>query len=247
MGTVVWGEEIARVFDAINASEFQPEVLDPTVDFLAGFAHDGDALEFAVGTGRIALPLSGRGVRVKGIELSAPMAGVLAQKPGADAVDVTIGDMATTSVPGRFGLVYLVANTIMNVTTQDEQVAVVQNAAAHLQPGGVFVLEVVVPSLRRLPPNEIGHVFEMTPDHLGVDTFDDVLTQETWSHHWYEVEGRWIHQSAPYRYVWPAELDLMARIAGLRLRERWADWHRNPFTAESPSQVVVYEKPEPPG
>jgi SAM-dependent methyltransferase len=243
MGTVVWGEEIARAFDAVNAAQFRPEVLDPAVDFLSGYVRDGNALEFAIGTGRIALPLSDRGVRVTGIELSAQMAGVLAKKPGADAIDVIVGDMATTSVPGRFGLVYLVANTIMNVTTQDEQVSVFENAAAHLRPGGVFVLEVIVPSLRRLPPGEIGHVFDMTPGHVGVDTFDDVLTQETWSHHWHEVDGRWVHQSAPYRYVWPAEMDLMARIAGLRLRERWADWHRNPFTPESPSQVVVYEKP----
>lgn len=245
MGTVIWGEEIARIFDTINASQFDAEVLGPAVDFLARCARERDALEFAIGTGRVALPLSARGVRVKGIELSPHMVEVLERKEGAEGLEITIGDMATTTVAGDFGLVYLVANTIMNVTTQDEQVAVFENAAAHLRPGGLFVLEVIVPSLRRLPRSEIGLVFDMSPNHLGVDTFDDVLTQETWSHHWYEVDGRWIHQSAPYRYVWPAELDLMARIAGMRLHERWADWHRAPFSAESPSQVVVYEKAAP--
>ena len=243
MGTVVWGEEIAQVFDTIHAGTFEGAVLNPMVEFLADQAGSAGALEFAIGTGRVALPLSARGVLVKGVELSPHMAEQLAKKPNADSVEVTIGDMATTSLPGRFGLVYLVANTIMNVTTQAEQVAVFCNAAAHLEPGGVFVLEIIVPALRHLPPGELGRVFAMDANHVGIDTFDDVLSQVSWSHHWYEVDGRWIRHSAPCRYVWPAELDLMAEIAGLRLRERWADWQRKPFDSESPSQVVVYEKP----
>jgi hypothetical protein len=166
----------------------------------------------------------------------------LRAKPGGVDIAVTIGDMATTRVAGRFGLVYLVFNTIMNVTTQDEQVAVFENAAAHLAPGGCFVLEVVVPQLRRLPPGELGRVFDLQPGHVGVETFDDLVDQVSWSHHWTDVDGRLLQHSAPYRYVWPSELDLMARLAGLRRRDRWADWQGAPFTSDSPSQVVVYEK-----
>ena len=221
---------------------FDPAVLDPAVDLLAELAGGGPALELAVGTGRVALPLSERGIEVHGIELSAPMAEQLRAKPGADAVRVTIGDMATTRVPGTFTLVYLVFNTIQNVTTQDEQVAVFDNAAAHLRPGGRFVVEVGVPKLRQMPPTEVGRVFTMQDDHVGIDTIDDLVGQIQSSHHWWTVDGRLVRHSAPYRYVWPSELDLMARLAGLRLRDRWADWHRSPFTSESESQVVVYEK-----
>jgi Methyltransferase domain len=205
-------------------------------------ARGGPALEFAVGTGRVALPLNDRGIDVQGIELSPHMAERLAAKPGADAVPVTIGDMATARVSGRFRLVYLVANTIMNVTTQDEQLAVFANAAAHLELGGCFVVEVVVPQLRRVPRGEAGWVFTLDPSHVGIETLDDPVGQVAWSHHWMEVDGRLVRHSAPYRYVWPSELDLMARHAGFRVRARWAGWDRAPFTAESTSQVAVFEK-----
>ena len=242
MGTVEWGAEIAAVYDATSASMFAPEVLDPCVDALAELADGGPALEFAIGTGRVALPLSRRGVTVHGIELSAPMADQLRAKPGAEAIEVTIGDMTVTRVPGDFRLVYLVWNSIMNVTTQDEQVAVFANAARHLGTGGCFVVEVVVPQLRGLGPGEISRIFELQDDHIGIETFDDFVGQVASSHHWMTVEGRLVHHSAPYRYVWPSELDLMARLAGLRLRERWANWRRAPFTGDSPQQVAVFEK-----
>jgi SAM-dependent methyltransferase len=242
MGSITWGQELAEVYDATYAAEFEAPVLDPTVDCLVELAGGGAALEFAVGTGRVALPLSERGVSVRGIELSPPMAERLRAKPGSDAVPVTLGDMTTARVPGHFRLVYLVANTIMNVTTQDEQVAVFTNAAAHLESGGCFVVEVIVPQLRRVPPGEAGRVFTLEPDHVGIETFDDLVGQISWSHHWREVAGRLIRHSAPYRYVWPSELDLMARIAGLRLQVRWAGWDRTPFASESKSQVAVFEK-----
>lgn len=243
MASVEWGKEVAEVYDATSAAMFDPAVLDPAVTLLADLAGGGRALELAIGTGRVALPLSGRGIPVHGIELSPHMAQQLRQKPGADAVGLTIGDMTSTRVEGTFRLVYLVFNTIMNVTSQDEQVAVFANAAAHLEPGGAFVVEVVVPQLRRLPPTELGRVFTMEADHVGIETFDDVAGQISWSHHWMRVDGRLVRHSAPYRYVWPAELDLMARLAGLRLRDRWSGWHREPFTGNSVDQVVVYEKP----
>ena len=180
---------------------------------------------------------------MRGIELSAPMAERLRAKPGGDRLEVTIGDMTTTRLAGSFTLVYLVFNTIMNVTTQDEQVAVFENAAAHLEPGGCFVVEVGVPTVRRLSPGETSRVFDLSPDHVGVDTFDDLVGQVMWSHHWRDVDGRLVRHAAPYRYVWPSELDLMARLAGLRLRDRWAGWRREPFTSASTSQVAVFERP----
>ena len=242
MTSRTWGPDAAEMYDASSADMFDPSLLGPTVDLLEALAAGGPALEFAVGTGRVALPLSARGVRVHGIELSPHMAAKLREKPGADAVEVTIGDMTSTTVPGPFSLVYLVFNTIMNVTTQDEQIAVFENAAAHLNAGGCFVVEVIVPQLRSLPKGEIARVFTLEPDHVGIETFDDLVGQIAWSHHWIAVGGRFRRTSAPYRYVWPSELDLMARIAGLRLRERWADWHRSPFTSDSNSQIAVFEK-----
>lgn len=242
MPSITWGRDIAEVYDTVYAAKFDPEVLDPVVDTLVELARGGRALEFAIGTGRVALPLSARGVSVEGIELSSDMTDQLRRKPGADAIPVTIGDMATTRAAGEFTLVYLVANTIMNVTTQDEQVAVFANAAAHLVPGGVFVVEVLVPQLRRLPPTDLGRVFTMEDDHVGIETFDDVEGQISWSHHWMQVKGRLVRHSAPYRYVWPSELDLMARLVGFRLRDRWSGWKREPFTGRSVDQVVVYEK-----
>jgi SAM-dependent methyltransferase len=242
VATVLWGPETAETYDASSASMFDPAVLDPTVDLLAELADGGPALEFAVGTGRVALALQARGVSVAGIELSEPMAAQLRAKPGADTIPVTIGDMSSTRVEGEFALVYLVFNTIMNVTTQAEQVAVFENAAAHLRPGGRFVVEVVVPQIRRLVPGELGRVFDLTPDHVGIETFDDLVGQISWSHHWETVDGRLIHDSAPYRYVWAAELDLMARIAGLRHENRWEGWRREPFTSDSLQHVSVWAK-----
>jgi SAM-dependent methyltransferase len=242
VATNVWGEDVAATYDAASAAKFAPAVLDPAVDLLFELSRGGLALEFAIGTGRVALPLSARGVDVRGIELSPHMADRLRSKLGADAVEVTIGDMATTRVAGSFKLVYLVWNTIMNVTTQREQVAVFENAAMHLEPGGCFVVEVIVPQLRRLPPGEAGWVFTLEPEHVGIETFDDLVGQISWSHHWMEIDGRLVHHSAPYRYVWPSELDLMAQLAGFRLRDRWDGWGRTPFTSASIEQVAVYEK-----
>ena len=238
----MWGREVADVYDVTSAEMFAPAVLDPAVDLLAELAEGGPVLELAVGTGRVALPLSARGLRVAGIELSPHMAEQLRAKDEAGAVEVTVGDMTTTRVPGTFTLAYLVWNSIMNVTTQAEQVAVFRNAAAHLDVGGRFVVELIVPQLRRLPVGEAGRVFTLTDDHVAIETFDDPIGQVTWSHHWMQVDGRLVRHSAPYRYVWPAELELMAQLAGLTLQDRWADWHRTPFTAESEQQVAVFQK-----
>lgn len=235
-------QDIAEVYDTVNAAKFDEAVLRPMVDLLAELASDGPAIEFAVGTGRVALPLSKRGIPVSAIELSPHMAERMRAKPGADAVPVTIGNITTTRVPGTFALVYLVASTLMNVTTQDEQVSVFANAAAHLPPGGYFVVELIVPQLRAVPRGEIGRIFVLEGHHVGIETFDDLVGQIAWSHHWMEVQGRLVRHSAPYRFVWPSELELMARLAGLRLRNRWADWDRSPFTSNSTRQVAVFEK-----
>jgi SAM-dependent methyltransferase len=239
-----FGEPVAAKYDDDAADMFAPEVVDPVVDFLAGLAGQGAALELGIGTGRIALPLSGRGVPVHGIDLSAAMVARLRAKPGADKIGVTVGDFATTTVDGRFSVAYLVFNTIGNLTTQDEQVACFQNAAAHLEPGGCFVIETGVPDLQRLPPGETVRAFDVSPTHLGFDEYD-VATQGLISHHYTLVDGRREVFSLPLRYVWPAELDLMARLAGMTLRERWSDWDRSPFTSESRRHVSVWEKPGP--
>ena len=235
----VWGQEAARRYDQSSAYMFAPEVLEPTVDFLARRAEGGAALEFAIGTGRVALPLRARGVRVSGIELSEPMAAQLRAKPGGTEIDVVLGDMATGTAPGRFRLVYLVYNTITNLLEQDEQVACFRNAARHLESGGRFVIEVGVPELRRLPPGETARPFHIGRNHVGFDTYDAVAQRLT-SHHYWIAEGR-VAQSR-HRYVWPAELDLIARLAGLDLTERWADWAEAPFTAESSAHVSVWRK-----
>ncbi len=234
-----FGGDVAARYDDDVAALFDPEVVGATVDVLAELADGGSALELAIGTGRIALPLAARGVPVTGIELSDAMVAQLRSKPGGDGIDVTIGDMATTSVEGTFGLVYLVFNTIGNLTTQDEQVACFANAAAHLAPGGCFVIEVFVPELRRLPPGERLVAFESTRGHVGVDEYD-VVEQRLVSNH--AFPGRPFLRSH-HRYAWPAEYDLMARLAGLERRERWADWDRSPFTADSRSHVSVWAKP----
>ena len=238
-----FGEAVAASYDDDSADMFQPSVIEPTVEFLATLAGDGAALELGIGTGRIALPLAQRGIRVHGIDLSDAMVARLRAKPGSEAIGVTIGDLATTTVPGRFALAYLVFNTIENLTSQDEQVACFQNVAAHLEPGGCFVVEVGVPALQRLPPGETVRAFDVRPEHLGFDEFD-VANQGLVSHHYSVVDGELRLHSMPFRYVWPAELDLMARLAGMTLRERWAGWRREPFTGESAKHVSVWEKPE---
>ena len=235
-----FGEDVAEHYDETSADMFDPAVLEPAVDFLAGLVGDGAALEFGIGTGRIALPLVQRGVRVRGIDLSEAMVARLRAKPGGEEIPVTIGDFATTKIDATFSLAYLVWNTINNLTTQDAQVACFENAAAHLDPGGRFVIEVGVPKLRRLPPGQTYVPFDVSPTHLGFDEYD-VLNQGLISHHYYPAAGRQV--SMPFRYVWPAELDLMARLAGMSPRERWGGWKREPFTAESTKHVSVWQKP----
>ena len=237
-----FGENVAARFDERYAHQADPAVVGPMVDLLAELAGTGAALELGIGTGRIALPLSRRGVRVHGIDLSEAMVARLREKPGGERIGVTIGDFATTTVEGTFAVVYLVANTIMNLTTQDEQVACFQNVAAHLEPGGCFLIEVLVPRLRRLPPGERFQPFAVSPTHLGFDEYD-VARQGLVSHHYWIEGGKVDVCSPPFRYVWPAELDLMARLAGMRLRDRWAGWEREPFTSESERHVSVWEKP----
>ena len=234
-------ERIAKSYDARWPEVVDPAVVDPIVDFLVQQADSGPALELAIGTGRIALPLSRRGIRVHGIELSAAMVDEMRTKPGAEKIEVTIGDMALMRVGKTFQLVYLVANSIANLTTQDAQVACFENAAEHLQPGGSFVIELYIPALRRLPPGESVVPFTLTPTHLGFEEYD-VANQIAYSHHYWQLDGQWDSLSAPFRYAWPSELDLMARIAGLSLRERWANWNRDPFTSESTRHVSVWEK-----
>jgi len=236
-----FGEAVAARYDESSAEMFDPAVVEPTVEFLADLAGDGPALELGIGTGRIALPLTARGVRVHGIELSRAMVARLQAKPGGEDIDVTIGDFSTATADGTFSLAYLVFNTIGNLTTQEAQAACFGNVARHLEPGGCFVIEVGVPGLRRLPPGESFHVFDAGATHWGIDEYD-VANQGLVSHHFSLVDGRWQLLSVPFRYVWPSELDLMAELAGLTLRERWGDWHREPFTSESRKHVSVWEK-----
>ena len=236
-----FGERVAARYDESSADMFEPAVVDPVVEFLAELAGDGAALELGIGTGRIALPLAARGVRVHGIDLSEAMVARLRAKPGAEAIGVTIGDFATTTVDGRFSLAYLVFNTINNLTTQDDQVACFRNVAAHLEPGGCFVIEVGLPQLQRLPPGETIRAFDVSPTHLGFDEYD-VARQGLISHHYSLVDGELEVVSMPFRYVWPSELDLMARLAGMTLRERWSGWKREPFTSDSTKHVSVWEK-----
>jgi len=233
-------ERVAARFDEDTAEISTPEVVDPIVSFLAELAGNGRALELGIGTGRIALPLSRRGIEVQGIELSRAMAARLREKPGGEAIGVTIGDMATATVPGPFRVAYVVANSIGNLTTQEAQVACFRNVAAHLEPGGRFVVELIVPDLQWLPPGERTRTFAFSDGHVGVDEYD-VANQRLTSHHWRLRNGRWERFSVPFRYVWPAELDLMAQLAGMRLRERWGGWKREPFTSDSRKHVSVWE------
>src|SRR3954470_22306771 len=231
---------VAARYDQTSAAMFAAEVVEPVVDLLAELAGGGRALELGIGTGRIALPLAARGVPVHGIELSRAMVAKLREKPGGDAIEVAIGDFASARAEGTFSLAYLVFNTIMNLTTQAEQVACFRNVAAHLEPGGRFVIEVGVPDLRRLPPGETYRAFHVGEDSWGFDEYE-VAGQGLISHHFSAAHGGRL--SIPFRYVWPAELDLMAELAGMRLQERWSGWRREPFTGESRQHVSVWQKP----
>jgi SAM-dependent methyltransferase len=241
-GDGYFDERVAARYDESSSEMFAREAVEPAVDFLAALAGDGRALELGIGTGRIALPLAGRGVEVQGIDLSQAMVARLRAKPGGEGIPVAIGDFATTRVDGAFSLAYLVFNTINNLTTQEEQVACFRNVAAHLEPGGRFVIEVGVPELRRLPPGETMHVFDTSEGHWGIDEYD-LVNQGLVSHHFSVVDGAIERVSMPFRYVWPSELDLMAELAGMRLRERWSGWKREPFTGESRNHVSVWETP----
>ena len=236
-----FGERVAERYDESAADMFAPSVVGPVVDRLAQLAGDGAALELGIGTGRIALPLSDRGVPVHGIDLSEAMVARLRAKPGADRIAVTIGDFATTTLDHTFSLAYVVFNTIGNLTTQAAQVACFRNVGAHLEPGGCFVVEVGIPELRRLPPGETLRVFHASEAHWGIDEYD-VANQGLVSHHFTRFDGRYELSSLPFRYVWPAELDLMAELAGMELRERWSGWQREPFTSESTKHISVWEK-----
>ncbi len=233
---------VAARYDESSADMFDPAVVDPAVDLLVQLAGEGRALELGIGTGRIAVPLAQRGVPVHGIEMSKAMVARLRAKPGADEIGVTIGDFATTTVEGTFAVAYLVFNTIGNLTTQAAQVACFRNVAAHLEPGGCFLIEVGIPELRRLPPGETLRAFYVSETRWGLDEYD-VAAQGLTSHHFEIVDGRLRRLSVPFRYVWPSELDLMAQLAGMRLRERWSGWQREPYTSESTKHVSVWEKP----
>ncbi len=237
----IFDSSVAPHYDESSADMFDPQVLGPTVEMLAELASGGRALEFAVGTGRVAIPLSERGINVTGIELSQAMVDQMCTKTGSEQIPVVVGDMATARAEGDFDLVYLVYNTIENLLTQDEQVACFCNAAEHLVPGGRFVIDVVVPRLRQLPVGETMLAFDVAEGHFGVDEFD-VVNQRLVSHHAWVKDGRGRLFDSAHRYAWPAEYDLMARIAGLTLVDRWADWNRLPFTAESTSHVSVWQK-----
>ena len=244
----IWNAEAAARYDTPGEGMFAPDVLDPAVDRLAELAGDGRALEFAIGTGRVGVPLARRGVPVVGIELSRPMVDQLRTKLDDAALAVVVGDMATTRVPGEFTLVYLVFNTISNLQTQAEQVACFRNAARHLVPGGRFVIELWVPELRRLPLGQEATVGHVEPGYIVLDTYDTVQ-QRVVSHHFRFGDGTEASLfRSPHRYIWPAELDLMAQLAGFELESRHADWSGTEFTAESRSHVSVYRLPgEPAG
>jgi SAM-dependent methyltransferase len=235
-------ERVAARYDESAGEMFDPAIVDPVIDFLVEIAGSGRALELGIGTGRIALPLAQRGVPVHGIELSNAMVARLRAKPGGEDIGVTIGDFATTTVDGTFSVAYLVFNTILNLTTQSAQVACFRNVAAHLEPGGCFVIEVGVPGLQGLPPGETLRTLYVNETRWGFDEYD-VAVQGLTSHHFANVDGRVERFSVPFRYAWPSELDLMAQLAGMSLRERWSGWKREPFTSDSTKHVSVWETP----
>ena len=237
-----FGERVAARYDESSAEMFDSAVVNPVIDFLVEIAGSGRALELGIGTGRIALPLARRGVPVHGIELSKAMVARLRAKPGGEDIGVTIGDFATTTVDETFSVAYLVFNTIVNLTTQAAQVACFRNVAAHLEPGGCFVIEVGVPGLQRLPPGETIRAFHVSETGWGIDEYD-VAKQGLTSHHFNIFDGRVERNSVPFRYAWPSELDLMAQLAEMRLRERWSGWKREPFTSDSRKHISVWEKP----
>jgi len=241
-GQGYFGERVAATYDEDSASMFDPAVVGPAVDRLAELAGDGMALEFAIGTGRIALPLAERGVRVAGIDSSQSMLDRLSEKPGAERIEAIVGDMAATRVDGDFSLVYLVFNTIFNLTTQDGQVACFENAAAHLRSGGRFVIEARVPELQRLPLGQTVLPWRADPDGMSYYVYD-VVTQQLSGQHYRLEDGGVRSSPIEMRYAWPAELDLMARLAGMRLEQRWGGWGGEPFTGLSPSHLSVYQRP----
>ncbi len=234
--------QVAATYDDDEGEMFGADAIEPVVDILVGVAGTGRALEFAIGTGRIALPLAALGVPVAGIDISAAMVERMRTKPGGADIPVVIGDIATTRVEGSFALVYLVFNTIMNLTTQAAQVACFRNAAAHLEPGGSFVIETMVPDLQRLPPGETVHAYSVTDTSWSFDEYD-IANQGLISHHLSTVNGAMERLSIPFRYAWPAEFDLMAELAGMRLRDRWGGWRHEPFTSDSRRHVSVWETP----
>ena len=239
----LWDAATAARYDEATSAMFSPEVLGPTVDVLESLAGPGPVLELAIGTGRVAVPLSRRGVQVSGMELSTPMVDQLRRKASAEEIPVVVGDMATATVEGRFTLVYLVFNTIANLRTQDEQVQCFRNAAEHLAPGGHFLIELWVPGIRRLPPGQTAVPFDVSESHTGFDTYD-LATQQGTSHHYSRLDdGTYRYAVSNFRYLWPAECDLMARLAGLELVERWADWDRSEFTSESTGHISLWRKP----
>jgi SAM-dependent methyltransferase len=239
----VWSEATAQAYDADLEERGSPEVVGATVDRLVALAQGGPALELAIGTGRIGVPLAERGVAVTGIELSEPMVAELRRKVGPEQLPVVVGDMAHVRVPGAFSLVYLVFNTISNLLEQSEQVACFRNAAAHLRPGGRFVVELGVPDLRRLPSDRDAAIFSAGDGRIGLDTYE-VVTQHLVSHHFRFGEGTQAQLfRSRHRYAWPAELDLMGQLAGLELEHRWAGWAEEPFTDRSESHVSVYRRP----
>lgn len=235
---------VAEHYDRTSAAMFDGALLDRTAGFLAERAAGGAALEFALGTGRVALPLQARGVQVEGIELSPAMVEQFRAKHGSERIPVTVGDMTNTRLGRRFSLVYLVWNSISNLTTQDAQVACFQSAADHLEPGGRFVVELWIPELRRLLPGERRILCDASDDHVGFDEID-TASQTGTSHHFFSVDGDTRHVTTPWRYAWPSELDLMARLAGLTLSERWSDWDCSPFTSDSAGHVSVWVKQDP--
>ena len=241
-GDGYFDERVAARYDESAGEMFDRAVVDPVVDFLVELAGSGGALELGIGTGRIALPLAERGVLVHGIELSRAMAARLREKPGGSDIGVTIGDFSTTTVERAFSVAYVVFNTIGNLTTQTAQVACFRNVAAHLVPGGCFVVELEIPEVQRLPPGDTFRVFQAGPTHWGIDEYD-LAEQRLTSHHFELVDGRFELHSLPFRFAWPAELDLMAQLGGMTLRARWSGWNREPFTSDSRKHVSVWEKP----